>query len=203
MNSPLQPELRPTPPWLSRLLLLAGLIVVMQVLGLISQLRHRPAELLLSAGKPLATARALERRFATARTRIWLMMYVIRCEDDAAPDDPVMALLEALVAAHRRGVDVRVCLDLGRTRETGEIENKHTNAQAWLEQRGIRVVLDEDSITTHAKVALIDDRWVLLGSHNWTRSALTTNREASVVLDDRGMVQHLETQLFAGIPGWE
>jgi phosphatidylserine/phosphatidylglycerophosphate/cardiolipin synthase-like enzyme len=186
--------------------MLGGLLAMILSVSLISQVRHRPAELLLTDGHPMEAARALERRFALARTRIWLTMFVIRCEadpDQAAPDDPVMALMRALADAKQRGVDVRVCLDLGRDRETGEIEDKHVIAQQWLEKHGIRVVLDEDSLTTHAKVVLIDDRWVVLGSHNWTRSAMVMNREASVVIDDTGMVQRLATELFERIPGWK
>jgi phosphatidylserine/phosphatidylglycerophosphate/cardiolipin synthase-like enzyme len=207
-GGPLQPRLRPTPPWLSRLLLLCGLIVAMLALGLADQLRRRPPELLLSDGHPLEAARALERRFAAARTRIWVAMFVIRCETDpdqasAAADDPVVALLRALAAARARGVDVRVCLDYGRDRDTGEVEDKHVIAQAWLARHGIPVVLDEEATTTHAKVVLIDARWVVLGSHNWTRSALTRNREASVLLDDAAVAQRVAEEVFARIPGWQ
>jgi len=206
VSTPLQPDLRPTPPWLSRLVLLGGLLAMILSLSLMSQVRHRPVELLLTDGHPFATARALERRFAVARMRIWLTMFVIRCEadpDNVASDDPVMTLLRALVEAKQRGVDVRVGLDLGRDRDTGDIEDKHVNAGQWLERHGIPVVLDEDTITTHAKVVVIDDRWVVLGSHNWTRSAMLMNREVSVVIDDPAMVKRLEVELFKRIPGWE
>lgn len=37
--------------------------------------------------------------------------------------------------------------------------------------------------TTHTKVVVIDGRYVYLGSHNLTHSALTRNNELSVLLD--------------------
>lgn len=205
MNTPLQPELRPTPPWLSRLLILASVIVAMLALGVVSQRWRRPPELVLSDGSPYQAARILERRFAAATDRIWISMFVMRIDgdpDQASPDDPIALLLRSLVAAQARGVDVRVCLDFGRDRDTGEIEDKHVAARDWLAARGVRVILDEVDRTTHAKVVLIDRRWVIIGSHNWTMSAMTRNREASVVLDDPTMAATLERELFARIPGW-
>jgi phosphatidylserine/phosphatidylglycerophosphate/cardiolipin synthase-like enzyme len=110
--------------------------------------------------------------------------------------------MAALASAAKRGVHVQVCLDLGTDRETGEIDHKHETAQAWLATHGVRVVLDEARRTTHAKVMVVDERTVALGSHNWTRSAMTTNREASLTIDDPEIGSRL-MQEMARIPGWD
>jgi phosphatidylserine/phosphatidylglycerophosphate/cardiolipin synthase-like enzyme len=62
--------------------------------------------------------------------------------------------------------------------------------------------LDELERTTHVKTLVIDGRTLLMGSHNWTRYALTQNREWSVVLDDVHLAADVEAQC-ATIPGWQ
>ncbi len=205
MALPLQPDLRPTPPWLGRLLAALLLALAVLALGLVSGARRRPAEVLLSDGHPYAYLRAVERRIALARTRVWVAMYVIYLDGDpdaAASDDPAAGLLRALAAAAARGVEVSIVLDYGRNRTTGEIEEKHAIAQTWLTAHGVRVVLDELERTTHVKAVVVDDRWVVMGSHNWTRSAITSNREVSLLLDDPQLAATLAREVFARVPGW-
>lgn len=205
MATPLQPDLRPAPAWWRRALLLLALVAAVFALGFAVQARRRPPEVLFSDGEPYAYARALERRLALAEDGVRVAMFVARLEGDpdAAPaDDPVAALLRALRDAHRRGVDVRVCLDAGRNWETGEPEAKHEAALTWLRAQGVPVVADELEVTTHAKAVVIDRRWVLMGSHNWTRAALTRNREVSLLLDDPALARRIEEGLFRRIPGF-
>ena len=206
MALPLQPDLRPTPPWLGRRLAALALTAAVLVVGLVSGARRRPPEVLLSDGHPYAYLRAVERRIATARERVWVAMYVIYLDGDpdlAAPDEPAPALLRALAAAAARGLDVRIVLDYGRNRATGEIEPKHVAAQTWLAAHGVRVVLDELERTTHVKAVVIDQRWVVMGSHNWTRSAITSNREVSLLMDDPTLAATLAREVFARVPGWD
>jgi phosphatidylserine/phosphatidylglycerophosphate/cardiolipin synthase-like enzyme len=168
------------------------------VLGLFSQAHRRPSQLVVSGpGHEGDYARAVERLIAGARSRIWVMMYVMQ----VGGDGEASALAEALARAHERGVSVHVCLDQGRVRGTNDVELKHVAAAEWLRARGVTVVIDELDRTSHAKILLIDDEWVVLGSHNWTNMAQTRNREASMILRDPGVSRQLE-QLFATIPGW-
>ncbi|MBA2482104.1 MAG: hypothetical protein H0V44_15690 [Planctomycetes bacterium] len=195
----LQPSLRPLPPWFTRVLALAAIIVVVLVLGLASQSRRTPPRLVLSGPHhDLEYARMVERMVASARTRVWMSMFVVRLDEDG----PVMQLMKALAAASARGVRVQVCLDLGRVYSTGEVDPKHDAPLAWLRAHGVRALVDEPGRTTHAKVLIVDDERVVIGSHNWTRDALTGNREASVVLEDREVAAAL-SELLAGIPGWD
>ena len=62
-------------------------------------------------------------------------------------------------------------------------------------------MLDEEDRTTHAKVLVVDDRHVIVGSHNWTRSALAANREWSVEIDDAVIAHHIQAEL-SSLPGW-
>ncbi len=73
---------------------------------------------------------------------------------------------DAVVRAHRRGVDVRVILAGGREREVGSEYEK-------LLAVGVPVRLSDGSGTFGHRFAVIDRRIVLTGSYEWTDSSTT------------------------------
>jgi phosphatidylserine/phosphatidylglycerophosphate/cardiolipin synthase-like enzyme len=58
-----------------------------------------------------------------------------------------------------------------------------------MEQAGIKVVFDSPRTTNHTKVAVIDRRYVIMGSHNLTNSALKYNHEISVLIESPDMAE--------------
>lgn len=197
MSLPLQPGLDPWPPHLRRLAAVLALALAVLLVGLAAPRRGRPPELILGGpGIERDYARAAERLIAGARRRCWMAMFVIRPEGGT-----VSAMLEALAAAAARGVDVRVALDRGLARD-GTPDDKHAAPAAWLAGHGVRVILDEPDRTTHAKLLVVDGIAILAGSHNWTTSAVTSNREASWLVEDEAAARRAEAWL-AAIPGWE
>jgi len=115
-------------------------------------------------------------RIHHAKRRIICAFYLFRITD--SPRNLPRAVAGELIAAQRRGVDVTVILDGGKP-----IEKKDRTATRLLAQGGVRVVFATAGVTTHAKAVSIDDRYVLIGSHNLTQSALTRNNELSLVVD--------------------
>lgn len=97
-------------------------------------------------------------------------------------DNRPAELIRDLVAARQRGVEVRVILEYSSHDPTLNQANQET-AQA-LKKGGITVFFDSPSRTTHAKLAVIDRRYCLVGSHNLTQSALKHNHEFSLLLDN-------------------
>jgi phosphatidylserine/phosphatidylglycerophosphate/cardiolipin synthase-like enzyme len=89
-------------------------------------------------------------------------------------------LLEALVGAARRGLDVRVVLDDCAFYPDSLQEN--LEAALMLHFQGVAVRMDDPEVTTHAKLLVIDGETVLLGSTNWNYYALERNNEASVAI---------------------
>lgn len=79
-------------------------------------------------------------------------------------------LTEAIVAAHRRGVSVRIISDNDKQNDRGSDIHKLIDA-------GIEVRLDKTQYHMHHKFALADQRLLLNGSFNWTRSASDKNEE--------------------------
>jgi len=92
-------------------------------------------------------------------------------------------LLAGLVRAAKRGVRVRVILERGNDGGDSQVDTSNRETAARLRQGGIDVDFDSPRVTTHTKVAVIDGRYILLGSHNLTNSALKYNHELSVFVD--------------------
>ncbi len=87
-----------------------------------------------------------------------------------------------LVDAHARGVQVRVLVD--ESDWSASITEKNRPALEYLVRSGIDARFDDPSVTTHAKLVIIDRRIVILGSTNWNRFAFTDQEQANVKIDD-------------------
>lgn len=118
---------------------------------------------------------AIERLIERANHSIYVAMFVMKY-DPNEPSDPVNLLLEELVEARERGLDVRVLVDdvtYESYRATVEL----------LEESGVPVRLDPgEDVRTHVKMVIVDGKHLVVGSHNWTESALSYNNEFSVLI---------------------
>lgn len=103
-------------------------------------------------------------------------------------------LVNDIINAHRRGVDVIVIFDQNiMFWETGKkgkkTERKSENAYELLKKNGVPVYYDSVDRVTHSKVLVIDDYITIVGSTNWTYSALRKNHEASVLIKSRSVAE--------------
>lgn len=98
-------------------------------------------------------------------------------------------VIEALKAAHQRGVDVRVILDPGIHDDLIPFIRKAPRgfpnypAAMELEKAGVRVrwyKLKPDQDQMHGKVAVMDQEICFVGSTNWTTNGLANNNETSL-----------------------
>lgn len=155
------------------------LIVGALVSGGPAPVESAPSRLLLGPEYPTAALEMVQR----ATTTVDLAIYFIILNPDRA-DDPVAPLVEALVGATRRGVQVTVVVDDSKRSE-------NALAVARLRQGGVAVRTDSPAVLLHAKALVVDERWVLVGSANWSRAAFTANAEAAVLVDDPGTARPL------------
>ena len=81
---------------------------------------------------------------------------------------------DALIDAHKRGIDVKVILDRYNQEEGSEYDR--------LVQAGVPVRLHQGSGLMHNKVAIIDGSIAITGSYNWTGSAENENDENLLVI---------------------
>jgi phospholipase D len=87
-------------------------------------------------------------------------------------------IIDAIIAARWRGVEVGIKLD--RLQSAGRSQSA---AIAQLEAEGVLVEISNQSRQLHNKFAVIDARWIITGSFNWTANAENRNRENLLVLD--------------------
>ncbi len=115
-----------------------------------------------------------------AKSRIWVVMYGMSYNARYADSQP-NRLIDSLIEAAGRGVEVRVVLDESDYNQGINQVNRETAAR--LEKGGVKVRLDLPEVTTHAKLVIADDR-VLVGSANWGHSALAIRNESSLLVSE-------------------
>ncbi len=144
-----------------------------------------------------AYTRRLEQLLAGATQSIRVVMFSVVISDKSGPRNPVRRVLDRLIERHRAGVSVQVVLDRGVPpgRERPGEEAPSVNAFQELLEAGVPVRWDEDERTTHVKCVVIDGRWCLMGSHNWTASALGKNREWSLEIEDPAFAKDLTARI--------
>jgi cardiolipin synthase len=106
---------------------------------------------------------------------------------------PDRQILDALLRASRRGVDVRVILP----------EDSNHVVSDWLSRgfysslinAGVQILLYQNSMI-HAKTATIDGEWSTVGTANIDRLSLTGNYEINLEIFDRALAGTME-QIFA------
>ncbi len=113
-----------------------------------------------------------------AKESVYVAMYIMKY-DPNEEDDPVNILLYRLVKLHNEGVDVRVVVD-------DYTKSHYYKTLVFLKENGVEVKLDPRSSTRlHAKIVIIeviiDKKWVIVGSHNWSESGLQYNYEAAIL----------------------
>ena len=121
---------------------------------------------------PDDSAEPLLSAIAEARRTLQIKMFVL---SDAA-------LIEAVVAAKRRGVDVRVMLN--PSRRSGQRDNRTT--RRTLEHAAIDVKDANPAFDlTHEKSMVVDEETAFVQSLNWTTRNLTKTRDYAVVTTRR------------------
>lgn len=123
--------------------------------------------------------------FNGARESIYVSQYLI-VPVDRGPNDSVFCLMVALAAAVGRGLEVHVALEGSGSRLT---QNKP--ALDYFRENGLDAYFESPDITNHEKTVVVDRRWVVVGSSNWTRPALDLNRETNLLVDSPALAGEL------------
>ncbi len=84
-------------------------------------------------------------------------------------------IAKALLAASKRGVNVRIILD--KSQKT----DKYTSA-TFLANSGLLVRIDDDFAIAHNKIMILDDENIITGSFNFTKAAEERNAENLLVI---------------------
>lgn len=87
-------------------------------------------------------------------------------------------IADALIRARQRGIDVVALLDRSQRRERYSMIDE-------MKDGGVLVYIDDCCAIAHNKVMIIDDRIVVTGSYNFTKSAEVRNAENMLIIEDR------------------
>ncbi|MFH1504799.1 MAG: phospholipase D-like domain-containing protein [Candidatus Omnitrophota bacterium] len=116
----------------------------------------------------------LHKHITQAENSITIAMYFIISEPKGA--GPINDLVNALIDAKNRGVSVKVILEDSKLKENRLAYQK-------LRENGITVYFDTPKHLLHIKGVAIDDKYLFLGSANWSRAAVEDNYEATYFED--------------------
>lgn len=133
-----------------------------------------------------AVQRELEPLIKSARESIDVAMFFLTHKYLAAQ----------LIAAHRRGVRVRVIVD---ATSAGNGYSKHELLRA----AGIPVKVESWGGKMHMKVAVVDGRYSVLGSMNWTAAGETKNDENILIVESDRVASQITSfidQMWDSIP---
>lgn len=121
----------------------------------------------------------LPKLFDEAQNSISIMMFHIALPE---PNHPTRQLLDSLVSAHHRGVNVRILVD--RDRPTDPYKSTVINGAAkdFLVAAGIDCRFDAEDRLLHSKVVIIDNKVVVIGSHNWSAGSYFQFDDLSFVI---------------------
>ena len=128
-----------------------------------------------------------------AQSEIFMSMFSFKAgvHKNSYPDRIVGHLAKAV----KRGVKVVVILETtGKRSDELNVQNRQTGK--LLEEKGIEVYFDSPRKTTHTKLVVVDERFVILGSHNLTQSALKYNNEISVLMENPDLAKRCHNYML-------
>jgi phosphatidylserine/phosphatidylglycerophosphate/cardiolipin synthase-like enzyme len=124
-----------------------------------------------------AYASTLIEALENAKREINIIMYVWQ----DYPDDPfndVSRITHLILSAHRKNLNVRIITNFN------EVRNR-------LSVLGLNVKTLVDKNIVHAKMVTVDRSLAFVGSHNFSRSSLTSNVEISQKITDTEDIEKL------------
>jgi len=122
-----------------------------------------------------------------AENYIYLLQYMASYYP-TSPEYYVSQLYQSLINAHNRGVDVKILLD--------DTPTDNANTKTYLENNGLDVKIDDDTIKLHSKLIITDDK-VLLGSTNWGHKSTTGNHEANLQINSTPIGEYFKSYFEA------
>ena len=143
-----------------------------------------------------------------SKDSIALSMYILKLGDNKR--HTVNRLMIDLEEALDRGVSVTIYLNTKVDARDYKVEDigKSEPFNA-LRKKGARILLVNPRYRLHDKLLIVDSRFVVIGSTNWSISALEDNHEASVLIDSPGLAEeqllrlktmHLQGEDLKGAP---
>lgn len=92
------------------------------------------------------------------------------------------SITDAIITSHKRGTQIRVITDNDKSHDEGsDIEQ--------IAREGILVKMDRTPNHMHHKFMVTDEKALITGSYNWTRSAAKFNQENIILSKEAGLIK--------------
>ena len=149
-------------------ILLLGIIAAGESLGCLSKQPAPEHELIQVCFSPGGQCtQFVEQAIAAAQRSILVQAYSFTSQ----------TIAEALIAAHERGITVKILVDRSQLTARG-------SKVKLMVEKGIPLSIDVVPGIAHNKVMIIDNAYVLTGSFNWTHAAEYRNAENLLFIRD-------------------
>ena len=129
-----------------------------------------------------------------AKESIVISMYILKAEEKG----PVSLLVNDLAEALDRGVSVEIYLNT-KFNSRGYTKALNSKPLQIVREKGAKIFHYNSAKRVHDKLILIDSRFVVEGSHNWSVSALKSNYESATLIDSPRLAQ-VKLKRLRGIP---
>ena len=129
-----------------------------------------------------------------AKSKIYITTY--KLEPKSTPRaQRINALIKQLFLAGSRGVDIKIMLNFYENHKA--TSNINWYAARMFQKNGIVCKYPTSGRTLHQKLFLIDDTYIVAGSHNLSVQSLAENIELSFLIEDDTIYQKCETKFLA------
>jgi competence ComEA-like helix-hairpin-helix protein len=128
-----------------------------------------------------------------AKHRIDLSMFIFKIT--GSPRNRPAVILQELIAASKRGIEVNVLLE--RSDGYEDLNRENQKAAEIMRNQGVKVTFARPQRTNHTKLVVVDGRFSFVGSHNLTHAALAKNSEISLLIDNSGLAEELRKYITA------
>lgn len=134
-----------------------------------------------------------------ARSSIVVSMYLIRPGEH--PKHPVNRFLTDLIEARGRGVEVTIYLNT-KLRDMGAAQVAEGIWFDRLREAGVKLHLISPVRRLHDKLVVVDRRFVVEGSTNWSIAAIADNFESATIIESAALAE-IKLKRMSFFPIWD
>ena len=129
----------------------------------------------------------LSKGIESAQTEIWLSTFIFK--SSANKRNRATKIIQLLKKKAKQGVQVKLLLEQSQYHQ--ELSDENHRLAKRLRRHNIQVFFDSMHNTMHNKTIVIDKKYVYIGSHNMTDSALRHNHETSLMITSAHLAKEL------------
>lgn len=120
-----------------------------------------------------------------SKASVFVSMFYFSYSKDT--DSITSKILNAISKAFSKGVEVKIILDRDNPSDIYASSKANTKRYEELKKIGINVKFDKPETATHSKLVIIDNRKIIIGSHNWTYGSFNYYQDLSLMIESKSL----------------